>query len=93
MWSLCRRSSVHDEFVSSQAQMGPMKGPVAYKWHNRTGAEGMIAQSVVDMFGHPAEGASQLIGRRVRKYLRTAKEAAAAAKCLSVCPLRIEPAE
>ena len=33
------------------------------------------------------------IGRRVWKSLRIAKPAAAAARCLSVCPLRIEPAE
>ena len=34
-----------------------------------------------------------LIGRRVRKSLRIAKPAAAAARCLSVCPLTIEPTE
>jgi transposase len=33
------------------------------------------------------------IGRRVRKSLRIAKPAAAAARCLSVCPLTIEPTE
>jgi hypothetical protein len=33
------------------------------------------------------------MGRRVRKSLRIAKPAAAAARCLSVCPLTIEPTE
>ena len=33
------------------------------------------------------------IGRRVWKSLRIAKPAAAAARCLSVCPLTIEPTE
>jgi len=33
------------------------------------------------------------IGRRVWKYLRIAKQAAAAARCLSVCPLTMEPNE
>ena len=32
-------------------------------------------------------------GRRVWKYRRTAKQALAAAKCLSVCPLRMNPTE
>jgi hypothetical protein len=33
------------------------------------------------------------IGRRIWKYRRTAKPAAAAARCLSVCPLKIWPIE
>jgi hypothetical protein len=32
-----------------------------------------------------------VIGRRVWKYLRIAKQAAAAARCLIVCPLRMDP--
>ena len=32
-----------------------------------------------------------VIGRRVWKYLRIAKQAAAAAMCLIVCPLRMDP--
>jgi len=38
-------------------------------------------------------GCSSRIGRRVWKYLRIAKHAAAAAKCLRVCPLDKLPAE
>ena len=40
-----------------------------------------------------ASNASSSIGRRAWKSLRIAKQAAAAARCLSVCPLRIDPAE
>ena len=38
-------------------------------------------------------GCSSRIGRRVWKYLRIAKHAAAAAKCFSVCPLNKFPTE
>ena len=38
-------------------------------------------------------GEDQETGRRIWKYRRIAKQALAAAKCLSVCPLRMNPTE
>src|SRR5208337_623941 len=49
-----------------------------------------IARKIWRILDYTGDG---VISRRVWKYLRIAKQAAAAARCLSVCPLRIDPAE
>jgi hypothetical protein len=86
-WRGCRRLRLLLHLTVCSHESGGQQGIT-----NRLIPSTQLPQ-IADSISYGAGIITPSISRRVWKSLRIAKPAAAAAKCLRVCPLRIDPTE